>query len=97
MAKAKYYVIQSQVGCWGSFNRSRKRLVTRVDGAMSRSHALELFRARSSGRSEYEKEYKALTPSELNAEQRDWIENYAEDIIDASKQAESDESMRFLH
>jgi hypothetical protein len=68
-------------GCWGSVNRYEKDLIARVDGASSQQEALDLFRATNQARQEFEKEFKAVPVSKLTASQKDWAENYCEEII----------------
>lgn len=79
----KYYAIAAKKGCWGNVNRHQDSLVARVENAKSRDKAIAAFRKTSASRSEYEGEFQAVCPSALSKQQKDWIENYAEEVISA--------------
>lgn len=77
----KYYAIQAQRGCWGSYTRYDTSLVARVEGATSKAEALQIFRDSDSRRNDYQKEFIALSPSELSKSAKDWIENNCDELI----------------
>lgn len=79
----KYYAIVARKGCWGNFNRYQDSLVARVENAKTKEAAIAAFRKTSASISEYEGEFQAVPPSALSKQQKDWVENYVEEVISA--------------
>lgn len=76
-----YYAIVAKKGCWGTLNRYEDCLIARVEGAKNKKEALTAFRNTSEARTRFENEFKVLSPSSLTKNQKEWIENYVEEII----------------